>query len=230
VTKNTKQALEDWVIDACTPFIKNNCRKPIDNSGKTKDLCKSETTQPNDDQLICQAEAKGILLDPDRFPKASLIAIEYLYNTGVLLISTPKLKVENQKEEDDLYLYSEPLIWLPQARWRSVTIKDKIVSSGEMLENFWTLKDNKGTNSYSQWLMMAGGISVHTYNGGTDIMVNWSPDETPITWKEAFEKFVTDCDLVDNFTMVYSLQDELEGKGAFTMYQLNVYSCEPKKD
>lgn len=220
-TDNDKRMLEDWIINACLPIIKRDC--------KNADIREVQWQPFTDvDKFICKAEAMGILLDDHRFPAESKIAIEYLYDANGLLIHSPKLLTKEGKELDDLDLYSEPIEWLPKDKWKNIDIREKHVSASDMVEGFWILKDkNLEGTPYSQWLMLAAGVKMQTEIGGADLLVNWKEDEAPMAWSKAFGKMVSDCKWGDTFAVKYSLEDLLEGKCAYSSYQLNVYSCEP---
>ena len=223
ITGDDHARLEDWIIYACLPLIKSDCK-----NADIRDVeWQSVTDLAKDmDKFICKAEAMGILLDARRFPQGSLITLRYLYDPNGLLIDAPKLLTEDGKELPDLDLYSEPIMWLPKDKWKYITTRDRVIPSVEMLENFWALKD-RGIKevTYSQWLMIAAGATIQTELGGADLMTNWNEDEA-----EALEKLMNDCEYSDEFKVTYSLEDELEDKCAYTCNQLNIYSCELKKD
>ena len=213
--------LESWVIDACLPLIKSDC--------KNADLYSVEWLPfTGVDKCICKAEAMGILLNHNQLPKKGQIVIEYECDPKGIVIHAPKLATEDGKELPDLDLYSEPITYLPSAAWIEVPRKEKLIPSNEIIEGFWTIKNDR-INTYSQWLMMSASAAIQINLGGADSMVGWNENEAPITWHDALEKLMADCDSSNEFKVTYSLEHLLEDKGAYSYRQLNIYSCEPVK-
>lgn len=221
-TDDDNRHFEDWIINACLPLIKRIC--------KNADLHEVDW-QPFDDvdKFICKAEATGILLATKRFPKNSKIVIEYECTPNGIDIHAPKLLTEDGKELPDLDLYSEPITYLPKDRWVQVTKHERLLSSDEIIEGFWVLK-NSNEATYSQWLMMTAGTIMQINMGGADVMTNWTEHEAPITWHEALERLLNDYDYTYSFKVTYSMEHMLEDIGANSYKQLNIYSCEPIKD
>lgn len=221
-TDDDNRHFEDWIINACLPLIKRIC--------KNADLHEVDW-QPFDDvdKFIRKAEAMGILLATKRFPKNSKIVIEYECTPNGIDIHAPKLLTENGKELPDLDLYTEPLAYLPKDRWVQVTKHERLLGSNDIIEGFWVIK-NSNEATYSQWLMMAAGAIMQINMGGADVMTNWTEHEAPITWHEALERLLNDCDYTYRFKVTYSMEHMLEDIGANSYKQLNIYSCEPIKD
>jgi hypothetical protein len=219
-TDDDNRQFEDWILNACFPLIKRDC-----NNAKLLEADFQPFTDV--DKFICKAEAIGILAEKNRFPKGSKIVIEYECDNKGIVIHAPKIATEDGKELADLDLYSEPITYLPKDRWIEVPRKEKLIPSDEIIEGFWTIKDAKNM-TYSRWLMSAAAAGIK-FNIGADSMVDWNENEAPITWHDALEKLMADCDSSNEFKVTYSLERLLEDRGAYSYRQLNIYSCEPVK-
>ena len=220
-TDDDNRQLEDWILNACFPIIKKDC-----NDAKLLEADFQPFTDV--DKFICKAEATGILLETNRFPKGSQIVIEYECDNKGIVIHAPKLATEDGKELADLDLYSEPITWLPKDRWIEVPREKKLIPSNEIIEGFWLVKSDK-VMAYHEWLMCAAGTAIQLNLGGADVRTNWNENEAPITWHDALEKLMADCDSSDEFKVTYSLRHLLDDRGAYSYRELNIYSCEPVK-